>query len=90
MTPSLSSANGAARERSRAFLDGWQLADRTRFEQYAEGEKPYAWIDLDMEPTTPVNGVLLACFLRGMMARFAMRTDQLEEHLLTTLDYRAS
>ena len=77
---SLSSANGAARERARAFLDGWTVADRTS-PVCVPNERPWRFVDLDMEPTTPVNGVLLGCFLRGMYSRFGWDTAELEEQL---------
>lgn len=79
---SLSANNGAARERSRAFLDGWQVADRLE-KVIDENGRPWRYLDLDVEPKTPVNGVLLACFLRGMWSRWDMRTDLMEDHLET-------
>lgn len=78
MASNLSQSNGAARERSRAFLDGWQLADRVDWIK-TENSRPWAFVDLDVEPTTPVNGVLLACFLRGMSCRFGLRWQELDD-----------
>jgi len=77
---SLSASNGAARERARAFLEGWTVADRNHPLHTLERS---SFIDLNSEPTVPANGVLLACFLRGMYCRFAKRTDELDAVLLT-------
>ena len=87
MKTELASANGEQRYRDRAWLDGWQVADRTTVIM-EDGSPPWRYVDLDMEPTTPANGVLLACFLRGMFSRFGMATYELEEILLRTLDYK--
>jgi hypothetical protein len=70
---SLSDANGARRETARAWVNGWQYADRVPERSVHSA---------DTDDLLPRNGVLLAAWLYGLWHRIHMDTDALDERLL--------